>query len=204
MVTDVIGMNRLPKSQAILVNTAWYDPAELARWVRQNPVVPHTRRRLSSSEVANIVRRAAGRSGAGSTNASAPAARRRPAQRPRAPASTWNPPGILAYFRRHTRRRQAPYAYYAATSSTRAYRYTPAGNWVPLRPGRIDEAVLLILSRSRVDVSLDFGPNGQGHWEQMRLGDVTSFSFSLPDTTFFQALRSILPADRAALWQAYA
>lgn len=109
-------------------------------------------------------------------------------------------PFFKAYFRRPSRGRSRQYRYYAASTATQAYRRKRDGAWKLLGRGRIDSRMLTRLP-AQVDVALDFS----GPWQRVRRGTVDTFARDATATnTFFQALRNMLPANRAALWRGMA
>ena len=54
MVLNGITLNRIPLRHAVHLNSAPYDARSLVKWFGQSQTVPHTRRRLTAEEVANV------------------------------------------------------------------------------------------------------------------------------------------------------
>lgn len=105
-------------------------------------------------------------------------------------------PFFKAYFRRRSTGRSRQYRYYAAATSTQAYRRKRDGAWKQLERGRIDSR-MLTRRPAQVDVALEFS----GPWQRMQRGTTTTFSRDATSNAFFQALRNMLPPDRSALWR---
>lgn len=236
MVTNIITMEDLPRRFAIEVDRQWFDPMALDKWLRGRDVygrpqtLPHTRQPPTRAQRDEIARKAAEWAAHQGVQYPAPAAapgaavaaprgrmitsaRKAPLVPPQPePAQPHRP----VYFRRHLPGRRnhagARYRYYMVTGATTAMVSTRSG-WSLVSDARPLNEQLLTRAPARVDVSLDFAPNGGGHWEQLRLEyQLPLFaptvhqrwsSLAPPRHMFYRAIQARLPATYSHLWNGF-